>query len=196
MREAPRAVEARVEGSLIAIYIERQRYEVPFKLVKGTEHISAPADLHPALRALGVEADLAPDGVRIRRDGMWGLLAAAVEQAVRRGEPPQLPPGVSLLSARPEARHYVFLAEAEDGRYVYSVLYAEGSSGGRRWTAMGGKVMRSGKVQLKHAERRVAETHVEAISALTGRRAEVKRKPSGIWYFWLYGSDLERLGAG
>lgn len=101
-------------------------------------------------------------------------------------------PGVSLLLTRPGRGHYVFSAEAEDKRYVYSVLRV-----GKEWTAMGGKVTEDEKVLLTHSEQN-AEAFSEMLCLAEGRytRKEAKQRPDGkAWYFHLNATDLRELGA-
>lgn len=51
---------------------------------------------------------------------MWGLLVAAVEEALNKKEQLKLPKGVSVIKARLDREHYIFRVETEDGQYVYS----------------------------------------------------------------------------
>lgn len=119
-----------------------------------------------------------PGEVRLRRDGMWGLLAEALEEAAGRGEQPALPPNVKIL--RRQHGHYIFAVDADGGRYIYSVLRVKGE-----WTAMGGKVRRSGTVLMQHSEMDVAVAHAEAIGRVTQRKIDVRKDADGYPYFLL-----------
>ncbi|MEM1598102.1 MAG: hypothetical protein QXP31_03865 [Pyrobaculum sp.] len=198
--------EVQVEDNFIVVKLGDVEHRVEFRLLRGTEHVLLPDQLlYPALREIGVAAELDPRGVLLRRDGMWGLLAAALEEALNRKEQSKevlkqlkLPSGVSIITARPKRGHYIIRIEAEDGEYVYSVLRV-----GKEWTAMGGKVNEKGTVMLQHSDENVARAHAEAHNELLakcvaeGRCAKKEPKWSkGAWYFYLYKADLEELRRG
>ncbi|MEM1616353.1 MAG: hypothetical protein QW452_10355 [Pyrobaculum sp.] len=194
-----------LEGDFIVVKHGGVEHRVKFKLVKGNESIFVPdPSLHHALEELGVPHLWTPEGVKLYKDGMWGLLAAAVEEALNRKEQSKveevlkqlkLPSGVSIIKARPKRGHYIIRVEAEDGEYAYSVLKVDD-----KWTAMGGKVDKNGIVIMYHAEEKVAKAHAEAINELLAkcieegrcRKKEVRqRSHKRIWYFQLNKAELE-----
>ncbi|MEM4129301.1 MAG: hypothetical protein QXK62_09680 [Thermoproteus sp.] len=199
-----RALEARpserpavyVEDDAVVVKHGGVEHRVEFSLVKQNRSIFIPDPaLQPALRALGVPFLWTPEGAKVYRDGLWGLLATAVEDSLRRGVQPTLPSGVSLITARPDRDHYVFRVDAEDGPHIYSVLKVDGV-----WTAMGGKVRKDGVVVMQHSDEKVARAHAEAHNELLARciaegrcaKKEAKRRPDGKgWYFYLHIESLK-----
>ena len=190
--------EVRVEGGLIVIKYGRVECRVEFTLVRGRGGVPlCGAGLHKALKTLGVPAIWMPEGLKVGRDGMWGLLATAVEEALRRREQLKLPEGVSLIRARPERGYYVFRVKAKGGQYVYSVLKIEG-----QWTAMGGKVDNRGEIEFTHSKETVAKAHAEAINELLAKciteglcSKKVPRPTSDgrAWRFRLNVSELKQI---
>jgi len=92
--------------------------------------------LYKALQALGIPAEITPDGVRLNGDALWTLLAIAVDGI---SPPAEVVPGVTLAN-----RHSV------DGRTLYTFLY-ENEKGvgirfvvknGNEWKTAGGLLQR------------------------------------------------------
>ena len=85
-------VEAEVEFKLL------KRKEVEFLPIQDVEQALA---LYKSLKEVGVPVEITPEGVRVGREAMWALVAAAVENAVEKGElgglPAEVMPGVELL---------------------------------------------------------------------------------------------------
>ena len=187
-----------VDGDFIVVKYGGVEHRVKFELVMGKEGVFIPdPTLHHALEKLGVPHLWRPDGVKLGRDGMWGLLAAAVKAAREKRKELKLPKGVSLIVARDDREHYVLRVDAEDGQYIYSVLRVDGM-----WTAMGGKVKKNGNVAMYHSDEKVARAHAEAINELLAKCiAEgrcVRREPKQdtrrrTWYFYLHRAVLEEL---
>lgn len=89
--------------------------KVEFKPIKAEEGVVVDASLYPALRALGVRAELEPEGVKPYGDGVWRLLATAVESTLRRGEKPATGRRV-FAQGEDRGDRRIFQVEAEDGR--------------------------------------------------------------------------------
>ncbi|MEM0182306.1 MAG: hypothetical protein QXK62_08930 [Thermoproteus sp.] len=189
-------MEVSLAGDAVIIRQGGAERRVEFVLLRGNRGILLEdASLYPILRAKGIRVKATRLGVKLGRDAMWGLVAMAIGDVLKRGGTPQLPNGVSLLIAR--KRHYIFRVDAEDGIYIYSVLRVRGD-----WTAMGGKVTGIGDVSLWHSEEGVAKAHAETFNELLAgcisegrcRRKEAKLAPDGhAWYFRLSRADLEEL---
>ncbi|MEM3326337.1 MAG: hypothetical protein QXK63_02710 [Thermoproteus sp.] len=187
--------DAKVEGPLIVVRLKGAEHRIEFKPLRGSEFllIKGGAPLYRALKARGVAAELRPDGVRLGREGMWGLLASIVDDSLRRGEAPQLPPGVELPLADPKRRLYVFGYRAEGGRYRRFVMFHNGL-----WREVGGKTV-GGKLQLWHSDGGFLEGLRAALGGLLRERGvggEVGpvRAYGNKYCLNLYGPDLRALG--
>ncbi|MEM3996456.1 MAG: hypothetical protein QXP31_05265 [Pyrobaculum sp.] len=186
--------EVHIDGDFIVIKHGGVEHRVKFELVKRTEGVVVDSSLRPVLEALGVPFKWTPEGLKLERDGMWGLLAAALEA---QGGQIKLPEGVSIIAARPERGHYILRVKAGNGEYVYSVLKVDGE-----WTAMGGKMDKRRQVVLSHSDEGIARAHAEAINELLAKciaegrctpKEPTKPQNSLVWRFYLYKTEIEEV---
>lgn len=187
--------EAKVEGPRIVVRYKGAEHRVEFRPLKGSEFLllGGGALLYRVLRARGVAAELRPDGVRLGREGMWGLLASIVDESFRKGETPQLPPGVELALVDLKRRLYVFGYEEEGGKYRRFVMLYNGL-----WREAGGKTI-GGKLQLWHSEGGFLEGLRAALREFLRERGVASeigpvRAYGNKYCLNLYGPDLKALG--
>jgi len=137
-----------------------------------------------------VPVEITPKGVKVGREALWTLVAAAVERGAPSVLPAEVMPGVELLKEYSAGgmKMYAFRISEAGAHYYFAVKTGEG------WRVAGGKYFEQ-QVQI-HGE--VAHTVADAINAIYSgmgveRKVEVKTR-KGKPYIKLTNVDLELLG--
>jgi len=134
--------------------------------------------------------EITPKGVKVGREAMGALVAAAVERSAPNGLPAEVMPGVELLKVYSAGGVKMYIFRSEGVHYHFAVKME------KSWRAAGGKYR--GGVVLIYGE--AVHTVADAINALYSdmgieRRIEVKFDKDGTPYIILTNVDLELLGA-
>jgi len=193
--------EVRLEGRRIVISAGGIKAEVEFKLLKGSEaefllakDVRETLALYKSLKEVGVRAEITPKGVRVGREALWSLIAAAVERGAPNALPAEVMPGVELLKAYNVGgiRIYAFRVSEEGVHYYFAIKTEEG------WRATGGKYDDSSRVvQLTGKAARIVAEAINALYREIGmeRKVEVKyHKHKDVPYIKLTNIDLKLLG--
>ncbi|MEM1598456.1 MAG: hypothetical protein QXP31_04990 [Pyrobaculum sp.] len=177
----PESADLELEEGVIVVKSGGGEHRVEFKALRGNEAVY----LDASIRIEDVAAEPTPRGLRIGREGMWGLLTAAVEKTIAKGKEPRLPPGVGLRQIGD-----MYCYTTADGQYVFVVKH------GGVWRAAGGR-RSGGMVRLIHADAAVLEAvRARLNKALSGAGREVgpPKKGEGAYHLLLYNPDLKALG--
>jgi len=185
--------EVRLEGRRIVINAGGVETAVEFKLLKGSEAVFLPVQdvertlaLYKSLKEVGARVEIRPEGVKVDREAMWGLVAIAVERNTPSVLPTKVMPGVELLKVYSAGGVKMYIFRAEGVHYYFAVKTE------KEWRAAGGKHAKL-QVQIQGEAARVVADAINALYSQMGveRRIEVKYGKDGTPYIKLTNVDLE-----
>jgi len=191
--------EVRLEGRRIVISAGDVKAEVDFKLLKRhkaefllAQDVERTLALYKSLREVGVPVEITPRGVKVGREALWALVAAAVERSTPSVLPVEVMPGVELLNVHSAGglKMYIFRVSEEGVHYYFTVKTKEG------WRVAGGKYSISNKViQITGEATRVVAEAINAVYSEMGveRKVEVKQMKDSTPYVNLTNVDLKLL---
>jgi len=189
-------VEVRLEGRRIVVKAGDVKAEVEFKLLKGKEadillaqDVRQTLALYKSLKEVGVPVEITSEGVRVGREAMWALVAAAVERDTPSKLPAEVMPCVELLNVHSAGGMRLYIFRAAGDHYYFVVKTGES------WRVTGGKHTKW-HVQIAGESARTVAEAINAIYREMGveRKVEVRDNKKGVPYINLTNEDMRLLG--